>query len=214
VKKIPLLLVSLALVSPVIAAEPAQLELAQKVIKASQFDRIFDQMAAQMKQMASGSLNLSNPELTPAQKEAATKTIEEITTLASDATKAVLQKVDSIYAEVYSESELKAMLAFFASPEGQSMLQKQPQVMQRMMPLVQGMQRELMPKIQQIVQKARTESGVSTPAGPSPLPSPGSVGPMPTPTPSSSPGPVPTPAPSHSTGPAPLPPSGVKTSVK
>ena len=177
------------------AASPAQIELARQVIKASQFDRVFDQMGAQMQQMAAQSMNLTSPDMSPAKKEAAMKTLDEVMKLSVESTKALLQKVDVIYAEVYSEAELKAMLGFFESAEGKSMLQKQPQVMQRMMPLVQGMQRELMPKIQQIVEKAKAaEAASSAPtAGPTPLPSSPTSGPMPMP--SSSKGPAPVPAP-------------------
>lgn len=215
-KKTSLFLLSLAFISPAVAADQAPLELAQKVVKASQFDRMFDQMGAQMQQIAAQSMNLSAPDLTPAQKEIAAKTLGDVTKLSIDATKQMIQKLDTIYAEVYSEAELKAMLTFFESPEGKSMLQKQPQVMQRMAPLVQGMQREIMPKIQQIVEKAKAEAGIKTGpahAGPTPLPStPGSGGPALIPTPSSSPGPVPRPGPANSHGPTPAPPSGIKTS--
>ena len=213
-KKTSLLFLSFAFISPVIAAEPAQLELAQKVIKATQLDRMFDQMGAQMQLMAAQSLNLSSPDLTPAQKEAATKTLGEVTKVATDASKELLQAVDTIYADVYSEEELKAMLAFFDSSGGKSMLQKQPQIMERMRPLIQNMQREIMPKIQQIVAKAKAESGASPVpnVGPLPLPSTNSGGP--TPTPSTSTGPVPKPGSGNSSGPVPLPPSGVKTSVQ
>jgi hypothetical protein len=179
VKKIPFVILCLALISSLHAAEPGQLELARKVIKATQFDRVFDQMGAQMQQMAMQSMNQSAPNQTPAQKEAATKVLDEIMKLSMDSAKAMLEKVDVIYAEVYSEAELKAMLTFFDSPEGKSMLQKQPQVMQHMMPLVQGMQKELMPKIQQIVQKAKAEAdAAATTATPVPAPAP-----LPTPAP-------------------------------
>ena len=52
------------------------------------------------------------------------------------------------------------------------MLQKQPQVMQRMMPLVQGMQKELVPKIQEIVEKAQAEAAATTATTPAPTPVP------------------------------------------
>ena len=171
-KKTSLLLLCLALVSSLCAAEPGQLELARKVIKATQLDRMFDQMGVQMQQMAAQSMNLSAPNQTPAQKEAATKIMNEVLTLSMDSAKAMLEKVDVIYAEVYSEAELKAMLVFFESPEGKSMLQKQPQVMQRMMPLVQGMQKELVPKIQEIVEKAQAEAAATTATTPAPTPVP------------------------------------------
>lgn len=162
-----LVLLCLALIARLGAAEPvptaqtapapAQLELAREVIKATQFDRMFDQMGAQMQKIAAQQLNVSSPEATAAQKEAAGKVMSEVMTISMEAAKQMLAKVDTIYAEVYSEAELKAMLAFFASPEGQSMLQKQPQIMQHMMPLIQEMQKEIGPKIQAIVQKAKAD---------------------------------------------------------
>lgn len=144
--------------APEAAPTPAQLELAREVIKATQFDRMFDQMGVQMQKIAASQLNVSSPNLTPEQKEAAGKVMGEVMTISMDAAKQMLAKVDTIYAQVYSEAELKAMLAFFASPEGQSMLQKQPQIMQHMMPLVQEMQKDIGPKIQAIVQKAKADA--------------------------------------------------------
>ena len=177
-KKTSLLIVCLALASslgaaeiaPLSSAAPAQIELARKVIKASQFDRMFDQMGAQMQQMAGQSMGLSNPGQTPAQKEAAMKTLGEVMKLSMDATKGLLEKMDVIYAEIYSEGELRAMLAFFDSNEGRSMLQKQPQIMQRMMPLVQGMQKDLVPQIQQIVEKAKADAAAAGTPAPTPAP--------------------------------------------
>ncbi len=158
--------------APPPAATTAQIELAGKVIKATQFDRIFDQMGVQMQQMAAQSMNLSNPNLTPAQKESATKLMGEVMKLSMDAAKSMLSKIDVIYAEVYSEAELKAMLAFFESSEGKSMLQKQPQIMQRMMPLIQDMQKDLVPKIQKITEKAKADADAAAPATAPALPAP------------------------------------------
>jgi len=157
--------------TPAAAPAPAQLELAHKVIKATQFDRIFDQLGAQMQQMAAQSMGFAGGPQSTAEKEAATKVLGEVTKLSIDAAKSMLEKVDGVYAEVYSEAELKAMLAFFESPEGKSMILKQPQIMQHMMPLVKSMQAELMPKIQGIVEKAKTEAAAAVaPAAPTQLP--------------------------------------------
>src|SRR5665213_2554622 len=82
----------------------------------------------------------------------------EAMTISMNAAKDTLKKFDVIYAEVYSEAELKAMLAFFASPEGQSMLKKQPIVMQHMTPLIMEMQKEMGPKIQALVKKAKADA--------------------------------------------------------
>jgi hypothetical protein len=145
---------------------PAQIELAQKVIKATQMDRMFDQMSAQMQQMAAQSIGLAAPNQTPAQKEAAMKYMGEVMKLSMDSAKSLMTDFDLIFAEVYSETELKAMLAFYESAEGKSMLQKQPLVMQHLMPLVQDMQKTLMPKIQEIAQKAKAEAAAAAPTAP------------------------------------------------
>lgn len=168
VKKTSLILLCLALISPLRASDPATVELARQVIKASQFDKVFDQLGAQMQQMAAQSINLAASNQTPAQKEAATKLMGEVTKLSMESAKKLLDNVDVIYADVYSEAELRAMLAFFNSAEGKSMIQKQPLIMQHMMPLVQEMQKDLMPKMQQLIQKAKAEAEAANVAAPTP----------------------------------------------
>lgn len=122
-------------------------------------------MGAQVKQMATQALNAAGHESTPAQQEIVEQTIDKVMALTLESSKAMLEKTDVIYAEVYSEAELKTILAFFQSAEGKSMILKQPQIMQRMMPLVQGMQQDLMPKIQHIVEEAKAaEAAAATPA--------------------------------------------------
>jgi hypothetical protein len=147
-----------------VAPDPANVELAQQVIKAMHADRMFDQMSAQMQQVAAQSTNLNSANLTPQQKALAQKITSQITALSMDAAKGLLSKMDVIYAEVYSEAELKAMKAFFESPEGASMIEKQPQIMQKLMPYAQTMQRDLGPKIQAIIQDARTEESAQATA--------------------------------------------------
>jgi hypothetical protein len=162
-KRIPCLALCLLLVpllradGPADAPEPANIDLAHQVIKAMHADRMFDQMSAQMQQMAAQSINLNSANLTPKQQALAQKMSSQIMALSMDAAKGLLSKMDVIYAEVYSEAELKAMKAFFESPEGMSMLQKQPQIMQKLMPYVQTMQRDLGPKIQAIILDAKSE---------------------------------------------------------
>jgi hypothetical protein len=85
-----------------------------------------------------------------------------------DAARGLLTKMDVIYAQVYSEAELRAMKAFFESPEGTSMIQKQPQIMQKLMPYVQSMQRDLGPQIQKIIQDARAQAAAQSAASAAP----------------------------------------------
>jgi hypothetical protein len=75
--------------------------------------------------------------------------------LSMTAAKKMITQMDQLYADVYTEDDLKAMKAFFSSAGGKSMISKQPQLMQRMMPMMQQMQQELMPQIQALTQAAK-----------------------------------------------------------
>ena len=135
-------------------ADPAKLALAHEVIAAMKAEKMFDGMAAQMKQMASQMMTTAAAG-TPEQRKKAEELQGKIMDLSMSAAKEMIAKMDQVYAEVYSETELNAMKAFFTSREGQSMLAKQPQIMAHIMPLVQEMQRDLVPKIQQLVQDSK-----------------------------------------------------------
>ena len=140
-------------------ADPAKLALAHEVISAMKAEKMFDGMAAQMKQMAAQMMqNTPMAQATPEQRKKAEELQGKIMDLSMTAAKGMIAKMDEVYAEVYSEAELNAMKAFFTSPEGQSMLAKQPQIMAHIMPLVQEMQRDLVPKIQQLVEESKPAS--------------------------------------------------------
>ncbi len=150
-KKILTLL--LALLAFVLSARAednsAKLALAREAISAMQADKMFDSLAAQMKQMV-GQTTPMPANLTPAQKELYTTFMGKVMDLSMNEAKGMISKMDVVYADIYTEQELKAMVAFFKSPEGTSMMAKQPQAMARIMPLVQEMQQRLMPEMQKL----------------------------------------------------------------
>lgn len=140
--------------APAPAPDAAKLALAREVITAMQADKMFDGMAVQMQRMASQMMPL--PADMPAEKRARIDAFQgKVMTLAMDAAKSMVAQMDVIYAELYSEAELQAMKTFFTSAEGRSMLAKQPAAMQRMMPLIQKMQQDLMPKMQQLIEEEK-----------------------------------------------------------
>jgi hypothetical protein len=53
-----------------------------------------------------------------------------------------------MYQETFTEQEVRAAIAFYESPEGQSMLSKMPGLMQRSMGLMQAKVQALMPRLQ------------------------------------------------------------------
>jgi len=59
-----------------------------------------------------------------------------------------------IYSESFSEEEVGAMVTFYKTPAGKSMLEKLPIVMQKSMEIVQPIMKDLNPEIQKIVETA------------------------------------------------------------
>lgn len=157
-KKPLLLLVSLVLATGAVAQEnPTKLALAREVIAAMKADQMFDNMAGQMKAMAAQAMT-PPAGATPEQIKMAEELQGKVMDLSMQAAKGMIAQMDHIYAEIYSEVELKAMKDFFSSAAGQSMLAKQPQIMGRIMPLAQQMQRDLAPKIKALVDEARAKA--------------------------------------------------------
>jgi len=58
-----------------------------------------------------------------------------------------------LFSEVYTEDELKAIVEFYKTPAGQSMLKKQPLLMQKSMVISQKQMQALMPEIQKMSQE-------------------------------------------------------------
>ncbi len=59
-----------------------------------------------------------------------------------------------IYAEVFTPEELQGMIDFFRSPVGQKWIEKQPQLQAATMQKMQGLMREMQPKIRAAVERA------------------------------------------------------------
>src|SRR4051812_3356025 len=113
-----------------------KLALAREVVTVMQADKMFDNMIGQMKQMATQSAVVP-PNATPEQQKKLEEFRGKVMDMSLASARGIVAQMDQIYADVYSEAELKAMKAFFTSPEGQAMLAKQPQVMAHVMPMVQ-----------------------------------------------------------------------------
>ncbi len=55
-----------------------------------------------------------------------------------------------LYADVYTEEELKALIEFLKSPAGQKMVKKNPQLMQKTMVLMQQKMQQLIPELEKM----------------------------------------------------------------
>ncbi len=59
----------------------------------------------------------------------------------------------SIYAETFTEEELKGLVTFYKSPVGRKFIEKQPELMKRTMEISQEKMMELIPKMQELAKE-------------------------------------------------------------
>ena len=59
------------------------------------------------------------------------------------------------YAEVFTEKELEGMVQFYKSEAGQALLKKVPEMLQKVMVMVEEMAKDLQPKIERIIEEHR-----------------------------------------------------------
>ena len=62
-----------------------------------------------------------------------------------------------MYAEVFTEQELRELADFYTSPIGKKYVEKQPEMAQAAMKITGEMMRELMPRIKEISSKTQVE---------------------------------------------------------
>ncbi len=130
-------------------------EYAKEIIELTDVNKIIDQVMTQIKQMQ-GQM-MAQAGISESEKEKAMALQEKVQAKmleAFDMKKIEPQFID-IFISVYTVEELKAISDFYKTPEGKSMLQKQPQVMQKSMQVAQNIVQGLLPELQKIVQEAK-----------------------------------------------------------
>jgi uncharacterized protein len=68
----------------------------------------------------------------------------------------------TLYAETFTEEEMKGIIAFYKSPAGLAFTKKQPELMKRSLELSQKIMMQIMPKIQSITHEQRATTSSST----------------------------------------------------
>lgn len=83
----------------------------------------------------------------------------------------VQQAMAQVYSDVFSKEELTAMANFYATPVGQAMVDKQPEVTQKLNGVLMPKMMAMMPRIQQMTQQFAAEqkaAHAATPVAPAP----------------------------------------------
>ena len=111
-----------------------RLNLAREMFELSQVEQLVDQMTAQMAPMQLPIMKAALPEgaLTDAQlEELVRKTSEIMAEELRPAMASLISQMAPIYADVLSLEELEAIVAFYKSPAGVALTEKQPEIVRR-----------------------------------------------------------------------------------
>jgi hypothetical protein len=181
---------------------------AVELLQAMHSERAIDHIADQMSLSAGRMYQPGHTSATPAEDTAFSERLRQE---ARDTVKEQLnwQTLEptfaQLYAEAFSEAELRQLIEFYKSPVGAKLLDKQPDLASKFQQITQQKVRAAVPlvtqKLRASIQKFRQEHPTASPSpaaspGSSPAPSaaapaPPAVSPTPTPTPTPSPTPIP-----------------------
>jgi uncharacterized protein len=138
------------LVAPAVAGQKE--DLAKEMLNLSDMQKMIDQIVAQVQQMQAAQLKLlSIPE----------KDQEKVLQFQSKLTKKIFDAMSwdkmeaeyiTLFSTVYTVEELKAIVEFYKSPAGQSMLKKQPMLMQKTMQIAQSKIQSLLPELKKMTE--------------------------------------------------------------
>jgi len=131
-------------------AGDAKTQLAVELIQVTHFDRNMQAMQQQVRTM------LEKQFESEATCAAAQPTMHEFSSAVADKLSGTLSKEDlkidvaAVYAEVFSEEELREIIAFYQSPLGEKLLDRMPELMQKSMQITQDRIRPMMPEFEKL----------------------------------------------------------------
>jgi hypothetical protein len=158
---------------------PATMADAEKVLNQMHFDEMLDRSTEQQRKMITAQFQRVAEQMTAKGVDATAAA--EFQKKMSDEVLGVLDgkrlkgDVAKIYSEVFSKEELDEISAFHSTPTGQMMLQKQPEVQNKLGAIIQTRMMEVMPKVQKMGQDFAAEQKAKMAAGgavPPPVPTP------------------------------------------
>lgn len=152
------------------AADAARTDLANELVKVMDLEGQMQRSMEMIKKQMPGNIAMQQKAMGMT-NEAATKMAADAYAKSFDAIfsgpefKELQGQMATIYAEVFTEDELKGAIDFFQTPAGKAFVEKQPQVMERSLRLNQQFMMKVMPRLQQQMMEMRKSAG-APPAAP------------------------------------------------
>jgi hypothetical protein len=141
-------------------ASPVRADEASKSAKAEELLQLMqgDQMMKMMEPMMKGMMAQADKNMPAEQRAKAGEMQEKMMALVAGAYSKAKPALAKVYADTYTEEELDGILAFYKSPAGKALLQKMPEVMQRLMPVMMQMMGDLQPEIKTMMEGMKEKS--------------------------------------------------------
>lgn len=133
------------------ADEVSKIAKIEELMQVAQLDRMMKTTLDRMKNMQSSQLaQMSGPAEDKERQEAVHHKIMALISdrMSFDKFKPLYVK---IYAETFTEEEIDGMLDFYKSPAGKALVEKMPQMMSRVMPLLQQLMADMKPDMDKIM---------------------------------------------------------------
>jgi hypothetical protein len=133
---------------------------ATKAVKAEELIQLTqtDQMMKMMEPMMKGMMAQANQDMPAEQRAKVSAMQEKLMALMAERLNKAKPALAKVYTDTYTEEELDGILAFYKSPAGKALIQKMPEVMQRVMPVMMQMMSDLQPEIKKMVEGLKEKS--------------------------------------------------------
>jgi hypothetical protein len=164
--------------SAALTSTPATLSDAEDVLKVMHFEELLGTIAEQQKKAMAPTMQrmMEQVKVAPEDRAAFSAAQQKIMDEMMNAMTGPEMKADlsRIYSGVFSKEELASLGAFYATPAGQAMVAKQPQVQEQMMSAMMPRMMQIGPKFQALAQDYVKERAAKAaggqPAAPAPKP--------------------------------------------
>src|ERR1039457_4619061 len=117
-----------------------------------------DQMMKMMEPMMKGMMAQADKDMPAEQRAKAGELQEKIMALVAATLSKARPALAKAYPDTYTEEELDGILAFYKSPAGKALLQKMPDVMQRLTPVMIQMMGDLQPQMKTMMEGMKEKS--------------------------------------------------------
>jgi hypothetical protein len=121
---------------------PAKLALVRRYLEAIHYENLADQMLSAMLPVLADSTAREHPNLTSEQRQQIVGVVRAV--MREKVTPQIMQRMAQVYAETFTEPELRAIVAFYESAAGQAIMAKAPSLAPQAAHVVQ----DLMPEAQ------------------------------------------------------------------